>query len=188
MPEGFIPIRLRPMTRDDAAAIYSYRSLPEVNAYTYTPAYTSLEEAIAHVRKYVPKLEDPDSGFGKWMIERIDTGEVVGDVFLSKHEELQGTAEIGYMLHPDHAGKGFGTAAVRAALRIAFRDWGVHRVYARVDEENIGSVRICEKVGMRLEARFVDNDRNPMRNNAWSTELNYAILDREWEELSNDSR
>lgn len=170
-------ITLRPMTLDDAATMLGYRSIPEVNTYTYTPVWTSIDDAIAHVQKLVPKLIDPESGFGKWMIIRKDTGEVIGDVFLGKDAELQGTTEIGYMIHPDHAGHGFATEAARAAMRIGFEEWKVHRIYARVDEENIGSIRVCQRLGMRQEARLIENDK---RGDVWSNELIFAMLDREW--------
>lgn len=173
---------LRPMALDDAEAVFSYRSLPEVNTYTYTPVWTSLDDARAHVEKYVPMLANPENGFGKWMIVRRDTSAVIGDVFLNKEAELQGTAEVGYMLHPDHQGQGFATEAVRAALRIGFEEWCVHRMYARVDEDNIASVRVCQKLGMRQEARLIENDR---RGHFWSNELIFAMLDREWKAMSN---
>lgn len=168
---------LRPMTLDDAPALLSYRSIPEVNTYTYTPVWTSIDDATTHVEKYVPMLNDPDAGFGKWMIVRQDTNAVIGDVFLHKDSELQGTTEIGYIIHPDHAGHGFATEAARTALRFGFEEWGVHRIYDRVDEENVGSVRVCERPGMLQEARLVENDK---RGDIWSTELIFAMLNREW--------
>ena len=58
-------LMLRPMALDDAAALLGYRSLPEVNTYTYTPVWTSLDDAVAHVEKCVPMVNDADSGFGK---------------------------------------------------------------------------------------------------------------------------
>lgn len=176
-------LTLRLMTLNDAEAIYSYRSLPEVNTYTYTPVWASLDTAIAHVEKHVPMIANPKSGFSNWMIVRNDTDDVVGDVFLNRDTEMKGATEIGYMFHPDHAGQGFATEAVRAVLRIGFEDWGEHRIYARVDEENVGSVRVCEKLGMRQEARFIENDK---RGNVWSNELIFAMLNREWTDLVGD--
>ena len=170
---------LRSMTLDDAAALLSYRSIPEVNTYTYTPVWTSIADAVAYIENLVPKINDPDSGFGKWMIELRESGEVIGDVFLGKHDELQGTYEVGYMFHPDFYGHGYATEAVREALRIGFEEWDVHRIYARVDEENLGSARVCQKLGMRQEARLIESDR---RGDVWSTELVFAMLDREWEQ------
>lgn len=170
-------LTLRPLTLNDAAALYSYRSIPDVNTYTYTPVWTSMDDAIADVEQHVPKMNDPDSGFSKWMIVRNDTGAVIGDVFLNKSAEMTGSYEIGYMIHPDHAGHGFATEAARMAMKIGFEKWGVHRIYARVDEDHVASARVCQRLGMRQEARLIENDK---RGDLWSNELIFAMLDREW--------
>lgn len=176
-------LNLRPMTLNDAEAIYSYRSIPEVNTYTYTPVWTSLDEATAHIQELLPKIHDPQSGFGKWMIVHNETSVVIGDVFLNKTPEMTGTYELGYIIHPDHAGHGFATEAARAALKIGFEEWGVHRIYARVDEENVASARVCQRLGMRQEARLIENDK---RGDVWSNELIFAMLDREWAALAGE--
>jgi RimJ/RimL family protein N-acetyltransferase len=45
------------------------------------------------------------------------------------------------------------------------------------DPENIGSRRVLEKIGMRLEGHLRENVR--MRGN-WRDSLVYAILEKEW--------
>jgi RimJ/RimL family protein N-acetyltransferase len=138
---------LRPITLDDVDAMLATRTLPDVVSFTYEPVWTR------------------------------DTPGVIGDVFLNKDDELAGTTELGYVIHPDFAGHGYATEAAREALRIGFEEWGVHRIYARVDEDNIGSVRVCQHLGMRQEARLIENDQ---RDGKWSTELVFAMLDQEW--------
>ena len=177
-------LTLRPMTLDDAEALYAYRSIPEVNTYTYTPVWTSLHEATTHIEELLPKINDPESGFGKWMIVRNDTSAVIGDVFLNKTPEMTGTYELGYIIHPDHAGHGFATEAARTAMKIGFEEWGVHRIYARVDEEHIASAKVCQRLGMRQEARLIENDK---RGDVWSNELIFAILDREWSAITGEA-
>jgi RimJ/RimL family protein N-acetyltransferase len=39
---------------------------------------------------------------------------------------------------------------------------------------------VLEKLGMRLEAHFVENE---WVKDEWQSELVYAVLDREWREL-----
>jgi RimJ/RimL family protein N-acetyltransferase len=90
-------------------------------------------------------------------------------------------AEIGYAVHPDVGGRGLATEAARAALRLAFTTYGFHRVYARIDDENTASVRVAERLGMRLEAHLLEND---LRDGEWAGELVYALLDREHAERS----
>ncbi len=173
---------LRPIALDDVDATLATRTLPQVVSFTYEPIWTRAyaEERIA---RWVELQRADDVRFTRWMIERRDTPGVIGDVFLNKDDELAGTTELGYVIHPDFSGNGYATEAAREALRIGFEEWRVHRIYARVDEDNTGSVRVCQHLGMRQEARLVENDQ---RDGQWSTELVFAMLDREWS--GNDER
>jgi RimJ/RimL family protein N-acetyltransferase len=107
-------------------------------------------------------------------------GDVVGETLL-KWAAGPRQAELGYALHPDVAGRGLATEAAGATLRLAFAAYGFHRVFARIDEENLASIRVAERLGMRQEARLLEND---LRDGVWANEVVYALLDREHEELA----
>jgi RimJ/RimL family protein N-acetyltransferase len=102
-------------------------------------------------------------------------GDVVGEAML-KWAAGPRQAELGYALHPDVGGRGLATEAARATLRLAFETYGFHRVYARIDDENLASIRVAERLGMRREAHLLEND---LRDGVWSSEVVYALLDRE---------
>lgn len=51
------------------------------------------------------------------------------------------------------------------------------RIIARIDERNDPPVRLARRVGMRQEARLVENE---FFKGGWSTELDFAILAMEW--------
>jgi RimJ/RimL family protein N-acetyltransferase len=104
-------------------------------------------------------------------------GIVIGDVVLISRSREHATGEIGYVFHPDHSGRGFATEAVRALLHIAFGTYRLHRVTARIDARNLASLRLAERVGMRQEAHLVENE---WFKGAWSDEIDYAMLSREW--------
>ena len=174
-------LTLRAIELRDIDAMLATRTIPDVVEFTYEPLWTR-EYAEERVSRWVALQQEEEVTFTRWMIELTATGEIMGDIFLSKDAELQGTTEIGYVIHPRHAGHGYATEAAREVLRIGFEEWGVHRIYARVDEDNIGSTRVCEHLGMRREARLLENDR---RGEKWSTELVFAMLDSEWEEQKN---
>jgi RimJ/RimL family protein N-acetyltransferase len=105
------------------------------------------------------------------------TDEVVGDVILEWVSEPHEQGEIGYIIHPDHAGRGYATEACAPLLRIAFEDLRLHRVVGRVEARNTASARVLEKLGMRLEAHLVESE---FVKGEWQSELVYAILAREW--------
>jgi RimJ/RimL family protein N-acetyltransferase len=87
------------------------------------------------------------------------------------------SAEVGYSLLPRHQGNGYAVEATRALLDWAFSVAGVHRVAARLEPRNVASARVAEKLGMRAEATFVENE---WVKDEWQSEAVYAILDREW--------
>ena len=89
-------------------------------------------------------------------IELPGTGQVIGEAVLKwlSGEHRQG--EVGYLLHPDHEGRGYATEAAAAMLRLGFEDLGPPRIVGSLDARNTGSARVLERLGMRKEALFAD--------------------------------
>ena len=102
---------------------------------------------------------------------------LVGDCVLTITSGPHRQGEIGFVVHPDHQGKGYATEAARTLLRIAFEDLGLHRVVGRLEARNAASARVLEKLGMREEAHLVENE---WVKDEWQSERVYAMLDREW--------
>ena len=67
------------------------------------------------------------------------TGEMVADVILHWVSREHALGEIGYSVHPAHAGRGYATEATRPLLEIAFDRLGLHRVIGRLEARNIAS-------------------------------------------------
>jgi RimJ/RimL family protein N-acetyltransferase len=68
-------------------------------------------------------------------------------------------------------------------LGLAFGELGLHRMIARVDVRNDASARMCRRLGMRQEAHLVANE---WFKGEWSSELDFAILQQEWERSRRD--
>jgi RimJ/RimL family protein N-acetyltransferase len=117
---------------------------------------------------------------GDWFsaaaVERA-SGVTVGDMACHWVSERDRTAEIGFVFDPRHQGRGFATEAARSLINWAFNEAGFHRVLGRTEARNVASARGLEKLGMRLEAHFVENE---WVKGEWQSELVYAVLDREW--------
>jgi RimJ/RimL family protein N-acetyltransferase len=110
-------------------------------------------------------------------VVRDETGQLVGDIMVMWRNERQRHGEIGYVFHPDLAGRGYATEAAHALLHLAFEDLGWHRVTANIVEGNIPSVRVVERLGMRHEARHIESTPS---GDGWEDLHLYALLDREW--------
>ena len=169
---------LRPATADDAEAVWAFRRLPEVVRWmTRAPETFEDHQAVFEQPEYLAKT----------LIVELE-GEVVGDLMLSigdawaqaeaTDRALGVQAELGWVLHPDHGGRGLATEAVSALLRIAFADLGLRRVTAECFAANEASWRLMERVGMRREAHTVRDSLH--RSGEWLDGLSYALLAEEW--------
>ena len=87
-------------------------------------------------------------------------------------------ADIGYELDPKHWNHGYATEATHAIVDFGFSHFGVHRIWANCVAENLGSVHVLEKLGMKLEGRL--REKEFYKGRWWDT-LMYGILVDEWE-------
>jgi ribosomal-protein-alanine N-acetyltransferase len=86
-------------------------------------------------------------------------------------------AEMGYELAPQYWGHGYTSEAARAMVRFGFDELDLHRIWAECIADNQRSVRVLEKVGLRLEGRL--RDKVYFKGRWWDTLL-FAILEDEW--------
>jgi RimJ/RimL family protein N-acetyltransferase len=123
-------------------------------------------------------IEASGDGLGVAPVVKGEEGSgAIGDFTLDCASLEHSTAEIGWMLLAEHQGRGLAAEACEAILRLAFEDLGFHRVFARIEVRNDASLRLAEKLGMRREAHFVENE---WIRGEWQSEIVYAMLAREW--------
>lgn len=170
-------LTLRPFVAEDFEALHAMRAHPEVARYLYEEPLSATETRDLLTRKIASTAWAVEGDWlGAAVIER-ESGVLVGDAGLRWISERDRTAEIGFIFDPRHQGRGFATEAARALLAWGFETAGLHRVIGRTEARNTASSRVLEKLGMRLEARLVENE---WVKGEWQSELDYAILEREW--------
>ncbi len=169
------------MTLADHDDVFEWMSNPEVARYQLYEPRTPLQVAdhIAKVAQATTLVADGD--FIELGVVLPATAEerdrVIGCIYFSLKRTDDLTAEIGWSFAVTHQGRGYATEAASAVLDFAFSDLALHRVYAELDPRNTSSVRLCERLGMRHEAHFVED---MMFKGAWANTGVYGILDREW--------
>ncbi len=164
---------VRPFQQTDLDALYEIHSDERNARWLYTEART-LEQVEALLERKIAGASIRAEG--EWLsgaaIVRA-TGELVCDVSLGWISEAHKQGEIGFIAHPAHQGHGYATEAARPLLAFGFETLGLHRVVGRLEPRNVASTRVLEKLGMRREAHFVENE---WIKGEWQSELVYAML------------
>lgn len=138
---------LRQYVEEDAEAFFKLNSDPEVLRFVPDKRLLNVEQArqilidypIADYRKY---------GFGRGACILKSTGEQIGFAGLKYLDEL-GEVDVAYRLLPKYWGLGLATEAALASVRFGFADLDLKRIIGLVMPENIASVRVLEKIGLR---------------------------------------
>lgn len=133
---------LRPVTLDDAEAMYAYASDEENVRYTFE-RNKSLEETRNNIAQFY--LANP---LGRWGIELKENGLFIGTIDLHKLDPVLKKAAIGYVISKAHWGRGYTTEANRAVIQLAFEEIGMNKLVALHDKDNPASGRVMQKSGM----------------------------------------
>ncbi len=153
---------LRAVRESDVDAVFTLHSDPETNRFSLTGAMRTRDEARHRTALWREDWAQRDVGY--WVVERRDTpGDVVGFGGL-RYKVLEGllVLNLAYRFAPHTWGSGFATEMARTALELAKRHLPEVPVVAIIHPENVASVRVAERLGMRLD-RLVDYEGTPNR-------------------------
>jgi RimJ/RimL family protein N-acetyltransferase len=89
-------------------------------------------------------------GYGMWAIEEKSTGEFIGRIGLH-YPEAWPVLEVGWFLDRKRWAQGLATEGGRAAIQFAFDRLNLPHIASVIYPQNIASIRVAEKLGMRLE-------------------------------------
>ena len=141
---------LRCFQASDLDRFAAYRADPVLARYQgWNPM--SRDEARAFMETM---LGQPTFHRGSWhQIAIADRAgnDLLGDIGLCLHEN--GDAELGFTLRHEAQGKGLATEALQGLARELFRLPEVVRIIGVTDERNRASLRVLERLGMKLSAR-----------------------------------
>ncbi|WP_078411067.1 GNAT family N-acetyltransferase [Priestia abyssalis] len=91
-------------------------------------------------------------GIGLWILELKEEREFIGQCGLvPKKIDGKVEIEIGYLLAQKYWNKGLATEAASACLRYGLHDLSFNRIVSLIDQSNLPSIRVAEKIGMTFE-------------------------------------
>ena len=146
-------LTLRPMRRDDAAALFPTLSEAEQCRYLTRPAFDSEAELWGW-------LADPDWNGRTWIAEDAE-GEVVAR-FVAVPGHAPGVEEVGYITCMHRQGAGVASEGLSALIDHLFatpiEQGGARKLTAEVDTRNAPSIRLLERLGFTREATLREHD------------------------------
>lgn len=147
---------LRPYTQADFAALHRILSDKKTmyawgNGFSKKESQEWLEKQLAHYQQ---------CGFGIWAIVEKQSGKIIGNAGLNHTEislkgKTQEVVEIGYLLHRDFWGKGYGSEAARICAKYGFETLGLEEVYCLIKEDNLSSLKVAKKLSMQKVGEYL---------------------------------
>ena len=152
---------LRHLVMDDLDELYALYRDPEITKYI-PDAPRSREEAQEELEWHMhghPKYPE----LGLWATIHKGTGRFIGRCGLLPWEiDGQKEVEVAYTIARMYWRQGLGSEVARALRQYGFEKLNLSRLICLVDEENIASQKVAEKIGMRFEKESRD-EMGPFR-------------------------
>jgi RimJ/RimL family protein N-acetyltransferase len=145
-------LRLRPFSADDLDALYAIQSRVDVTRYLYWDPRSREQVREALVARAQQAAIDGEGDTLVLAIELRDAGTVIGDVNLSWRSAAHMQGEVGFVLHPDYQGRGYGREAASEMLRLGFDGLGLHRIIGRCDARNDASGCAARPISARMNS------------------------------------
>lgn len=162
---------LRPHLETDLDDLVVFHSDPEVTRYIPWPVRDRAQTRVALAAKLDKGTATQE---GDWLILAIvfaAENRVIGEVLLKRENDEQRLGELGYVIAPSHQGRGLAAEATQAMLALAFGEFGLERVVARIDEPNLASRRLITRLGFTLDGR---SEADPARGETEAL-MNYSL-------------
>jgi len=142
--EGIV---LRDLAREDLPRILSWRASRELYGWLagdFRPSSAEAEEA------WFARYEANRARERRYAICLADDGEHIGNVYLLDIDPTDRKAQFHiFIAAAAHRARGYGGAALRHALAIAFGDLDLLRVTLAVLEDNAAAIALYEKTGFQ---------------------------------------
>jgi RimJ/RimL family protein N-acetyltransferase len=146
-------LRLRRLTEDDAEFMLGLLNEPSFLQYIGDRGVRTVDAARTYVRNGAMASYET-FGFGLWLVVQKEDGAAIGICGLLKRETLP-DVDLGFAFRPAYWRKGYAVEAGSAVLALGKASFDLSRVVAITQQDNVGSIRVLEKLGFEFE-RLID--------------------------------
>lgn len=147
-------ICFKPLNINDVQEIHNYASDEEVSRFIGWQLMKNLNDTREHIEQMLKRESAGTHLYASVVLK--STGSIIGTGMIFNFDQEAKHAEIGYVLHKNFWGRGYGTEAVNLMSNFIFESLNLHKIHARVVDANIASIRVLERNGFKLEGRLKD--------------------------------
>ncbi|WP_299222864.1 GNAT family N-acetyltransferase [uncultured Aquimarina sp.] len=168
-------LQLKIVALSDLSKTHELLSIPEVDQYNALGLPTNKEVTTVYLDEWMENYRMRKEFV--FTINSQSDNEFLGLISLRIGNPKYNIASIWYKLHPDFWGRGYATEATKAILQFGFKEVGLHRIEAGCAVDNVGSIKVLEKVGMIREGH--KRKVLPLKT-GWSDNYEFAMLEEDW--------
>ena len=169
---------IRKFRLSDLPTFLTYRNDTHVARYQTWKTPLLEKEAIEFINSQILSEIGIVDTWHQLAIELKENSLHIGDCAIyTQHSGNQG--EIGITISREYHRKGFAFEVLRNLFKFIFNELKFHRVTALVDSNNVGSLFLMEKLGMRKEGLYKESYYDKA-SDKWTDEVFFAILEDEF--------
>ena len=181
---------LRPITCDDLDDLVVLDSDPDVMRFINGGIPISRKAIAENFLPYVMSYDERDN-LGFWTIVEKSSQEFIGWIFLRPEVDFEllrqlnlaesDAIELGYRIRQQSWNQGYTTEASQALVYKSFAESDTQKIVAWALSENKASIRVMEKIGMKLQQQYVVTadmlpDRSLLKNSLVQNLLDRQIV------------
>ena len=170
---------LRQITQEDDSSLLEVLSDEDTCKYLTHNAVNdiaNIQRMITGIKRFFDEKQRI-----RWGIAQKQDNSIIGHCGYFDIDKANCCAEISYCLKSGSWGQGIMTEALEEMLRFGFEEYGLNRIVAKVMKDNVGSVKVLQKLGFVQEGILREN---LYKNGQFHDVMLFSVLKSEYKSLT----
>lgn len=146
------------MTTADAESLFQIWSDPGVTRFMNISHFTDVSQAKEMIL-FLDQLAQDKKAI-RFSIIELKSNEIIGSCGYNSLDAENAKTEIGYDIGKKYWGNGYAPEAISALVDHAFSSLHLNRVEAKVEPENVNSIKVLEKLSFTFEGTLRQSERS----------------------------
>lgn len=142
---------LKELDENDAEIVFSYMKRNKTFFEMYEPERSNDFYTLEYQREQLimdKKYSDMKAMLRLWLFKKEDLRKTIGQItFYNIVPFAFCSCHLGYKCDKDEVNKGYITEGTKKGIEVMFNQYNLHRIEGYIQETNIESLRVVEKLG-----------------------------------------